>query len=238
MILVDASDPADLEDTVELEKVVEIIDHRLMHRADAFPNADAHIEPVGATATLIAERFMRSDIEISKESAALLFGGIISNTLNFRGSMTTNRDKDAAGWLNAIARLPEGFWRELFMAKSDVAGDKLVRRIEDDFARLRVGDKNIGIAELELIGVRRVLEERGDEIRGMLERMTTEMRLDFVFLNATELEEVATCIVAIDDETRQLLARALDISFDGSMALLPHPLMRKQITPLLKKALE
>jgi len=113
VILVDVSSLNDLEGAVAAEKVVEIIDHRASHGADAFPNAKTRIELVGAAATLIAELFMRRRVEPSKESAVLLCGGIISNTLDFRGSMTTDRDTGAFEWLNRIAQLPEGspHWR-------------------------------------------------------------------------------------------------------------------------------
>lgn len=52
---------------------------------------------------------MKNNVDISKESATLVYGAIISNTLNFKGSVTTDRDKIAAEWLNKVAKLPEDF---------------------------------------------------------------------------------------------------------------------------------
>ncbi len=124
VILVDVSDLNELQGRVAAGKVIEIIDHRAINQASAFPNATARIELVGAAATLIAEQFMQHEIAISKQSAVLLYGAIISNTLNFKGSVTTDRDKKAAAWLNHIAQLPDDFWRELFLAKSDMAAKK------------------------------------------------------------------------------------------------------------------
>ena len=96
VVLLDASDLNDLEGRIDPGKVTEIIDHRAVNETDKFPNAAADIELVGATATLIAEKFMHGPTAISKESATLLYGAIISNTLNFQGSMTTGRDRRAA----------------------------------------------------------------------------------------------------------------------------------------------
>ena len=109
VILVDASDLNGLEGKISAEKVIEIIDHRKVHEADKFPKAKAQIELVGAAATLVAEKFIQNNVDVSKESATLVYGAIISNTLNFKGSVTTDRDKEAAAWLNKVANCPKIF---------------------------------------------------------------------------------------------------------------------------------
>jgi manganese-dependent inorganic pyrophosphatase len=119
IILVDSSELNALEGKVSVEKVIEIIDHRKINEVDKFPSAKVQIELVGAAATLIAEKFMKSGVNISKESAILIYSAIISNTLNFKSSVTTNRDIKAAEWLQKIINLPDNYWEELFTAKSD-----------------------------------------------------------------------------------------------------------------------
>jgi len=68
-------------------------------------------------------------------------GAIISNTLNFKGSVTTDRDKAAASWLNQVAKLPKDFWKDLFLAKSDLSGKKLSKGVKGDFAWFVMGGK-------------------------------------------------------------------------------------------------
>jgi manganese-dependent inorganic pyrophosphatase len=238
VVLVDSSDPNELEGKIAVEKVVEIIDHRTVTEADKFPNAKAHIELVGAAATLVAERFMQRGAGISERSATLLCGAIISNTLNFKGSVTTDRDREAFAWLNHIARLPADFWRELFLAKSDLTGKKLAQRIESDFAWFVLGGKKIGIAEIEMIGAKKLLDERGAEIVQVLERIKQDMQLDSIFQNTIELEDMKTFLVATDIETQKLLENVLQVRFPGIVAERSEAIMRKQIVPLLKEALE
>ena len=149
VILVDTSDLNGLEGKVAPEKVVEIIDHRKVYEADKFPNAKTQIELVGASATLIAEKFIKNKINISQESATLLFSAIISNTLNFKGSVTTKRDKAAAAWLNNVSKLQDGFWKELFIAKSCLSGKKIQKRIKDDFAWFVMGGKKLVLLKLK-----------------------------------------------------------------------------------------
>jgi manganese-dependent inorganic pyrophosphatase len=238
VILVDTSETHMLDNKIAVEKVVEIIDHRQVHEADKFPNAVSQIELVGAASTLVTEKFIQNGVEISKQSATLLYCAIISNTLNFRASVTTHRDKEAAKWLNRTANLPADFWKELFLAKSDLSGNKLVERIEGDFALLDIGGKKIGVAQIEMIGVKKLLDDRGDEVVGALQAIQNKQGLDMVFQNTIELEEPKNYIIAYEPETKQLLEKILDIKFEGAVAERPNIIMRKQITPLLKGELE
>ena len=239
VILVDASDLIGLEGKVAPEKVVEIIDHRKIHEADKFPNAKVQIELVGSASTLIAEKFFENKVDISRESAILLCGAIISNTLNFKvGGIGIERDKKAFEYLNEIALLPSDFWKELFWAKSDLSGDKLRERIEGDFAWFVMGDKKVSIAQLEIMGAEKLIKERGNEILKILEKIQAEMNLDYIFQNTISLDEDKNIFVAGDAGTKVLLEKILRIKFNGSVAERPNLIMRKQIVPLLKEELE
>lgn len=238
IILVDASDINGLEGKIEASKVVEIIDHRKINEADKFPNAKVQIELVGAAATLVAEKFIENNIEISKESATLVLGAIISNTLNFKGSVTTERDIKVASYLNKIALLPEDFYRELFMSKSDMSGDKLKERINGDFAWFTIGDKKIGIAQIEMIGARKLVTDREGEIIEILNNIKKENNLDYIFQTTIDLEECKNFFVTDDGAVQNLLEKILGIKFSGNVAERPNLIMRKQIVPLLKDELE
>ncbi len=238
VILVDASDLNGLEGKIASSKVIEIIDHRQVHEAHEFTNATVQIELVGAACTLIAEKFMQQNIPISKESAILLYSAIISNTLNFKGTVTTDRDKQAARWLNQTAQLPANFWKELFIAKSDLSGTKLAERIESDFAHFTMGDKKVGIAQIEMIGAQKLVMERSAEILEALEKIKKDMKLDYIFLTTIELEGYKNFFIANDSATKELLEKVLQVRFVGNIAERPNLIMRKQITPLLKAELE
>lgn len=238
VILVDSSELAGLEGKISPEKVIEIIDHRKINDAHAFPNARVQIELVGAASTLVVEKFMHAHLAFSKEAAILLCGAIISNTLNFQGGVTTDRDKDAYVWLNTVARLPELFWRELFTAKSDLSGPKLQRRIEGDFARFVLGDKKLGIAQIEVIRAKRLIEERRDEVIHELDSLKESSGLDYIFQNTIELDGGKNYFVTSDHATQRLLEKVLGVRFCENVAERQQLIMRKEIVPLLKEELE
>lgn len=99
VVLVDISDPTHVSSFVRPELVREVYDHHL-----GFDNywrerieQNVHIEFIGACATLIWEEFVKRnfEIQITKNSATLLAAAIVSNTLNFNASMTSERDRQA-----------------------------------------------------------------------------------------------------------------------------------------------
>lgn len=238
VILVDASDLNGLEGRVAPEKIIEIIDHRKINEAEKFTRAKVQIELVGAAATLIAEKFKEAGVPISRESAILIYSAIISNTLNFKGSVTTERDRNIAQWLKQFIEIPDNYSQELFVAKSDLSGAKLAQRIESDFAWFILGGKRVSIAQLEIIGAEELIEERSEEIILILNKLKIDLNIDSIFLNIIELEKLKNFIVALDDSTKNLLEKVLDIKFVGNVAVRNQLIMRKQIVPLIKEELE
>src|SRR5262249_43771630 len=151
VILVDASETLAFEGKLQFDKVIEIIDHRKTHEAEKFPKAIAQIELVGAAATLIAEKFIEAKVDISKESALFLYGAIVSNTLNFKSKTMTERDTKAAAWLAQHCEVSKNFAYDMFLAKSDLVGEKLEKAMRHDFALFEFGGKRVGFAQLEMV---------------------------------------------------------------------------------------
>lgn len=238
VILVDASDLIGLEGRVAPEKVIEIIDHRQINEAEKFPRAKTQIELVGAAATLVAEKFKQENIQISKASALLIYSAIISNTLNFKSSVTTERDKNMAAWLEQFIQAPVDYWQELFRAKSDLAGNKLAERIEGEFAWFILGNKKLGIAQIEIIGAEELIRQRGSEIVSILNKLKTDLDLDYIFQNTIELEKLRNYLVTDNDATKIILEKVLQVKFDGIVAVREPLIMRKQIVPLIKAELD
>lgn len=238
VILVDVSDLYGLEGHILPEKVIEIIDHRKIHEADKFPNAKLQIELVGSASTLIAEKYLESDTEISKKSAILLASAIISNTFNFKGKVTTERDKAVFQWLNKTAELADNYWLELFSAKSDLTGDKLFKQIEDDIYEYNLAGKKTCIAQVEMIGAMDLMNSRKEEIFFILKKIKTKLNLDIIFLSLIDLKDEFNIFFANEESTQHILHEILDIEFKNNIAIRPGLIIRKEISPLLKNYLE
>lgn len=151
VVLVDCHHPAQLPHIADLRKVVLIIDHHPDGDAAAFPNAVVRNEPVGAAATLVAERVAERRREaraLRPEHAALLACAIASNTLDFAAPSTTDRDCSAFERLVVLARplisvtmLQEDMrgWRRDFLTMSTIAAvNQDVKIIQSRFGPIAV----------------------------------------------------------------------------------------------------
>ena len=237
VVLVDASELRDLDKFIKPETVIEIIDHRKVNDAAFFKNAKIQIELVGSAATLIAEKFYMNKIEISRDAATLLYGAIISNTLNFRSKNTTDRDRRMAEWLNKKFKFPQTFADDMFRAKSDVAAEKLAQRIEADFAWFAFGIRKIGFAQLEIMDAKIVAETRKTEIFNILNTLKTKENLDDIFISLIDLGAGYNIFIAENPSMQSILANILGVMFQDDIATRPGFMMRKEITPLLREKL-
>ena len=122
VILVDASELHVISPAIDPKKVIQIIDHRKSNDAHKFPNAKVQIELVGAAATLIAEKFFAKKQTPSREAAVLLYSAIVSNTINFKANLTTDRDRKMANWLKPLCGIPENYIHQMFEHKSAFKG--------------------------------------------------------------------------------------------------------------------
>lgn len=240
IILVDSSDTDGIHSRINPEKVIEIIDHRKINMSENFPNAKIQIEMVGSAATLIAEKFKKNNTELTKDNATLLFGAIISNTLNFQAKVTTERDREMANFLKEKFSFPNDFAYKMFLSKSDLTGDKLVKTLRGDFANFKshhFNGKRIGIAQIEMIDGLKLAQARKDEIILEIKNIMDELGLDIVFLTIIDLEANQNILVAPNREIEDLLSEVLDIKFQDQIAIKPGLIMRKEIVPLLKDRL-
>lgn len=237
VIILDASDLRGISNKINPEQVVEIIDHRKIHSASSFPNAKVQIELVGSAATLIAEKFYTDKIEISSKSAALLYSAIISNTVNFQANVTTERDKIMAKWLLTKFSLPDNYIQNMFADKSHFV-KPLKETIEDDFALFVFSNKQLGIAQLEIVAVEKFIENNRQELALSLQQIKQEKSLDYIFLTAIDIIQATNTFFVIDSDSQQLVSKAINVVFNDNVANRKGIMMRKTIAPLVKEVME
>ena len=134
VILVDTNGLRYLPKAINANQIKEVIDHHKMNEwLSKQRDIKIQIEMIGAAATLVAERFKNNNIDISRESAILLYNGIISNTMNLKISMTTQKDKEMAHWLRQkYPEITEEKTRAIFIKKSEIT-DRLREEMEVEF---------------------------------------------------------------------------------------------------------
>lgn len=236
VILTDASFPDGVSDKIDLEDIIEVIDHRKNHEANKFPNAKVQVELVGAAATLIAEKFKQSSTEISKESATLLYAAIRDNTVDFQANVKTQRDREMADWLKKQADIDEETVGEIFEVKSDL--DRAPKKIiPDDYYNTTHYGKRIGVSQIEALNAENFTENNKTEIRDALRSLKNDENLDFAFLTSIDINQGKNIFIAADEKSAELLEAALDIEFENLKAEKGKMLLRKEIMPEIKEEL-
>jgi manganese-dependent inorganic pyrophosphatase len=237
VVIVDASTLNGIDSRIKLDSVTEVIDHRKINEAEKFVNAKIQIEFVGAAASLVTEKFMDSGIQISRESATLLYGAIISNTLKLRANVTTERDVSAAKWLADIFQPSTDFAEEMFKAKSELHTENIAPRMRNEFAHINLG-KEVGSVQLEIVNAERLVEELRSSMMVELQKLKVEHGLDYTFLTVIDLQNVRNIFLPLDDETEKFLTTALDLNFIEGMAVREGFIMRKELSPIFKKVID
>jgi len=235
IILVDSAIVNALPEDLDIDKVIELIDHRKLNDSAKFKNAKVQIELVGAAATLIAEKFYDKKIKPTKEAAILLYGAIVSNTLNFKSGTTTERDQKMAEFLAPIVQPDKNFAKEMFRAKSDLADHTLKEILENDYFSYNIFGKEIGITQLEIVEGKKLADEREDEILSELEYLNEKYKADFSFCSIISLDENCNIFIAEDKRSLKLLEKMLNLKFKDHLSIRPGFIMRKEFGHLWPK---
>lgn len=241
VIIVDASDMKGMDEALSPENVIEVIDHRPVNEAYVFTKAKIQIESVGSATTLIVEKFIQKNVEMSEAAAVLLYGAILSNTLNFKAKVTTDRDRKAAEWIQERFYFPVTLAHDMFVAKSDLSGNKLRDAFLESLLKFQAdsptGVRTFAVQQLEMVGAHELVKNRKNEILGVLDIAKAKMELDFNFLSVVGLEEDCNIFVTDNSFSQKLLEDIFGINFVDNVAVRPGLIMRKEIMPLIKNKL-
>ena len=96
VILVDHNERGQAVEGIEEAKIVEIIDHHRLGGIQTSEPIYTHQEPVGCTATIVANMHWHRDVDIPPSIAGLLLSAIISDTVLFKSPTCTEYDKKTA----------------------------------------------------------------------------------------------------------------------------------------------
>lgn len=235
IVLVDVSDLKRLDKDIDPQKVIEVIDHRQVNDPAVFPNAEFSVETIGASATLVAEKIIKSGVDISKNTIKLLCGAVMYHTINFQAPDTDQRDRNVFKWLKERCDFPEGFLQEVFSVKADLTGGKLGQVIENDLKQFEFAGKKIAIAQIETVGGEALAQNREQEIIGKLSELKDRLKADFIFIVIVDLEKLADVIVCGEAETRDLLKAVSGIEFKNNIAIIGRMILRKELAVLFKE---
>lgn len=232
-IIVDVSDPEFLKDFLPLEKVVQVYDHHSGFE-EFWKNSignDAHIEFIGAAATLIYREWKKAGLQdkLPLATIKLLIAAILDNTLNLTSSNTTAEDIETFKELCAISNVTEE-WCALYFSQvqTSILSD-LKNAILNDVKTVR--NNAIlpnSIAQLCIWDAQRVLSKL-PEIRTIFADYS-----DNWMINIVDIKHCVGYLICDDEKRQEGLEKLFDVRFEAGVAKTQAPYLRKQI---IKKTL-
>lgn len=226
-IIVDVSDPDYIAVDIPLSKVIEVYDHHIGF--ETYWNANigkgAHIEFIGAAATLIYREWVKAGLQdkMTRQTALLLISAILDNTLYLKSSNTTSEDIAVFDELCERNNVGADWCAEYF--------SQVQSNVESDLKNALLNDlkRNFGndllppyMAQLCVWNADRIYE-RLHEIRHLFADM------DGWMLNIIDIKRNCSCFVCDDERQQEKLATVFDIQFDNGVAVTSKPYLRKEI---------
>ena len=133
LILVDHNEFSQSVRAIEKARILEVLDH---HRINDFSSTQPvafRNEIVGSTATIVATIFRENQIPLQPNLAGLLLGALLSDTMAFHSPTTTDKDRQTANILAAMAGLDiDEFAKEMFTVSASTEGRSLYEMINQD----------------------------------------------------------------------------------------------------------
>jgi manganese-dependent inorganic pyrophosphatase len=199
VILLDHNEASQAVDGIEEADIVEIIDHHRLGAITTLKPIRFLNDPVGATSTIIAMKFMESGLTPSRPIAGALLSGILSDTLSLRMSTTTHRDIKAVKYLaSVVGEDPDQLGTALLEQGMDLSGTPLEIILARDTKEYILSEKKVVISQV-MVPSFAWNHERDDAIRAELARMKATSGSAMVLVLFTNVLEKSSDLHGIAD---------------------------------------
>ncbi len=220
VILLDHNEASQAVDGIGEAEIIEIIDHHRLSPITTLKPVRFLNDPVGATSTIIAMKFMESGLTPSKGVAGVLLCGILSDTLALRMSTTTHRDRMAVKFLAPLAGVePDELGAALLERGMDLAGVPLTALLSRDTKEFDLSDRKVIIAQV-MVPSFAWNRERSGAILEELASLQARAKADLAIVLFTCVMENASDVYGAADNAliRDVFGSALPLRFNGVMS--------------------
>ena len=227
-VIVDISELGFIPDFINIDKIDKIFDHHFGYQKywqDKL-GENSHIKEIGACATLIYEEWVKAGMlpSISQLSANLLITAIISNSLNFKASVTKEEDKIAYTALMQYGTVSSEWPEVYFSTVSSNIYSNPIKALQNDTKTFVIEGKTVNIGQLEVWESSKLFI---DGYKNIKEHLKEEKYKGFVTI--ADISNGFNSIICIDHEFKDLLKRKLGFTFDGDMYTTDLLYLRKEL---------
>lgn len=152
VVLVDHNEFSQAIEGIENADILAIYDHHRLGDIQTTSPVFVRNEPIGSTSTVIYKMYNEQHRKITKKTAYWLICGILSDTLLLNSPTTTKTDEVAVRKLAEISGVDYvRLGKKLITVKFGSKMQNIFYVISEDYKEYSIKNKNIGIAQIELI---------------------------------------------------------------------------------------
>ena len=226
IVLVDTNNPK-MVPFVNENKIVEIIDHHKL-RFDLPEYITYEIEEIGAAATLVADRFRKNNIPISRNSAILLYYGIMSNSFALKSSNTSQRDIEVAKWLEEQCKEISKEKIEVIFRSKSIFKAPLKDEVEAVIP-LKCGDIRMTVGQLEIVDAKKFIAENKEELIEVCTYLIDRFKYDCLIINIIDTIGGYSILFSPNENTDKFIKDKFEYEIKNNIYVNSKLVQRKEI---------
>ncbi|WP_288779697.1 putative manganese-dependent inorganic diphosphatase, partial [uncultured Mitsuokella sp.] len=192
VILVDHNERGQAVEGIEEAKILEIIDHHRLGGIQTSEPIFTHAEPVGCTATIVANMHWQHDVDIPASIAGLLLSAILSDTVLFKSPTCTPYDKKTAERLAEIAGVDINEYGMAMLKAGSGIGDMTPAEIaKNDLKEFQIGDYRVIVSQISVMDPKEVMDLEPQLIEAM-QNICDKEGFDLSLVMVTDILQEAT----------------------------------------------
>ena len=238
IILVDHNEATQAVEGFDQAEILEIIDHHRIGSLETSGPVYFRNQPVGCTATIVAQMYDENGVEIPPKTAGLLLAAILSDTLVFRSPTCTPLDEATAKRLAKTAGVEiNEFASEMFEAGEKLDGKTPEEVFLQDFKVFMCGDIRFGVAQGSYM-TRKNLVAAENLLRPYLEEARNKQNVEDIYMLLTDVPKEESVVISDGRYASEVLADGFETqpAEDGSFTLPGVVSRKKQFIPALMTA--
>ena len=238
IILVDHNEATQAVEGFDQAEILEIIDHHRIGSLETSGPVYFRNQPVGCTATIVAQMYDENGVTIPQKTAGLLLAAILSDTLVFRSPTCTPVDVNAANRLAKIAGVDiNEFANEMFEAGEKLDGKTAEEVFLQDFKVFMCGDIRFGVAQGSYM-TRKNLQAAQALLQPYLEEARNKQNVEDLYMLLTDVPKEESVVICTGRYAAEVLSNGFESrpAADGSWTLPGVVSRKKQFIPAMMSA--
>ncbi len=235
VILVDHNESSQSASGLDEAEILEVIDHHKIGDISTNNPINFRNMTVGSCNTIIYQMFEESRVEIPKDIASIMLGGIISDTLALTSPTTTEYDKFVVEKLEKISGLKlEEYAYDIFNSSSNLTEKTASELIDLDTKSFHRGNGNtFKVSQVALMDGSTILNKK-DSIIEELNAIRDKKDYDFILFAITDISKKGSYILYSDNgDSIKYLQKSFGKDLHQGMFIDGVMSRKKQIIPII-----